>query len=76
HTALLHGQSVGHAIADFLSGRSADPSTWLPLTYPHYRAKRILRKLYDVIPSDMAFNLLLNTSAVRKAAKTIYFHRG
>ncbi|MBC8124873.1 MAG: NAD(P)/FAD-dependent oxidoreductase [Candidatus Kapabacteria bacterium] len=74
HTALFHGQQVGHAITDFLAGRVADPSTWLPSTYPRYRLKRVIRSLYDIIPSDIVFDLMLNTQVLRSAAKVVYFH--
>ena len=74
HTALQHGQAVGHAVADFLTGRSGDPAATISATYPRYRTKRLLRRLYDVMPYDLAFNLLLRTKVVRDAASVVYFH--
>ena len=75
HLALKHGLATGHAIADFLSGRRADPAVELHRTYPRFRAKRLLRFLFDHFQSDLAFNLLLSTAPVRQAASLVYFHR-
>jgi digeranylgeranylglycerophospholipid reductase len=75
HMALKHGLATGHAIADFLSGRSADPAEELRRTYPAFRTKRLLRFLFDHFQSDMACNLLLSTAPVRRAACLVYFHR-
>jgi flavin-dependent dehydrogenase len=75
HLALKHGLAAGHAIADFLSGRRADPAQELLPAYPTFRAKRLLRFLFDHFQSDLAFNLLLATRPVRQAASLVYFHR-
>ena len=74
HTALKHGLAAGHAIADYLGGRREDPSGWFVRSYPRFRAKRLLRSLYDHFQSDMLFNLLLRTRAMRAAAGLVYFH--
>jgi flavin-dependent dehydrogenase len=74
HTALKHGLAAGHAVADFLTGKAQDPSTWFVRSYPSFRLKRWLRFAYDHFQSDMAFNLLLATRAMRTAAGIIYFH--
>ena len=75
HTALKHGLAAGHAIADFLDGKGADPSEAFVRSYPRFRAKRVLRFLFDHCQSDIAFNLLLGTRPMRAAASVIYFHR-
>jgi digeranylgeranylglycerophospholipid reductase len=75
HTALRHGLAAGHAIADFLNGRSGDPCEAFVASYPRFRAKRVLRFLYDHFQSDVAFNLLLRTKPMRDAASLVYFHR-
>ena len=75
HTALKHGQAAGHAIADFLSGRSDDPANSFVRTYPSFRVKRLLRFLFDHFQSDLAFDLLLRTKIMRSAASMVYFHR-
>jgi flavin-dependent dehydrogenase len=75
HTALKHGLAAGHAIADYLSGKKADPSEWFVDTYPTFRVKRALRFAFDHFQSDLLFNLLLGTKAMRAAASMIYFHR-
>jgi flavin-dependent dehydrogenase len=75
HTALKHGLAAGHAIADFLHGKSGDPSEDFVRSYPRFRLKRLLRFLFDHAQSDTAFNLLLGTRAMRSAASIVYFHR-
>lgn len=74
HTALKHGLAAGHAIADFLGGKTEDPSGWFVRSYPRFRAKRCLRFLYDHFQSDVAFNALLGTRPMRLAAGAVYFH--
>jgi digeranylgeranylglycerophospholipid reductase len=74
HTALKHGLAAGHAVADFLHGRAADPSGWFVQTYPKFRVKRLLRFLFDRFQSDLLFNSLLATRAMRSAASIVYFH--
>lgn len=75
HTALKHGLAAGHAIADFLTGKASDPSEHFVRSYPRFRAKRLLRFMFDHCQSDLAFNLLLGTKAMRTAASIVYFHR-
>ncbi len=74
HTALKHGLAAGHAIVDFLDGKSEDPSGWFVRGYPRFRAKRRLRFLYDHFQSDALFNLFIGTAPMRMAAGAVYFH--
>jgi flavin-dependent dehydrogenase len=74
HTALKHGLAAGHAIADFLNGKTEDPGGWFVSTYPTFQAKRTLRYLFDHFQNDTAFNLLLGTRPMRMAAGSVYFH--
>ena len=74
HTALKHGLAAGHAIADYLTGRSGDPHLWFTRSYPRYRLKRLLRFGFDHFQSDLLFDLMLSTRAMRTAAGVIYFH--
>jgi flavin-dependent dehydrogenase len=74
HTALKHGLAAGHAIADFLNGKNGDPHEAFVRSYPRFRTKRVLRFLFDHFQSDLAFNLLLGTTAMRTAASIVYFH--
>jgi flavin-dependent dehydrogenase len=77
HTALKHGLAAGHAVADFLAGRSEDPSGWFVRCYPRFRTKRLLRFAFDYFQSDLLFNLLLSTKPMRMAAGIVYFnHKG
>ena len=75
HTALKHGLSAGHAVAEFLEGKCEDPQQWFPATYPKFRAKRLLRFLFDHFQSDWIFNVLLASRPMRMAASQVYFHR-
>ena len=61
-------------LADHLGGRCDDPSQWFTQSYPRYRLKRLLRFAFDHFQSDMLFDLLLSTRAMRAAAGIIYFH--
>jgi digeranylgeranylglycerophospholipid reductase len=74
HTALKHGSAAGHAIGDFLNGKSEDPSGWFVRSYPRFRMKRLLRFLFDHFQNDLLFNLLLGTKPMRMAAGVVYFH--
>jgi flavin-dependent dehydrogenase len=74
HNALKHGLAAGHAIADYLRGRCDDPSGWFVDSYPTFRIKRLLRFAFDRFQSDLLFDLLLHTRAVRTAASIVYFH--
>lgn len=75
HTALRHGAAAGAAVAQFAASRGPDPALSLPATYPRYLQKRALRWLFDHAQTDWMFNLMLNTSAMRRAAELVYFHR-
>jgi flavin-dependent dehydrogenase len=75
HTALKHGLAAGHAVAEFLEGKCADPHQWLAATYPKFRTKRLLRFLFDHFQSDWFFNLMLASGPMRMAASQVYFHR-
>jgi flavin-dependent dehydrogenase len=75
HTALKHGMAAGQAIADFLDGKGEDPSGAFVRSYPQFRAKRLLRYLFDHFQSDTLFNMMLGTQPMRAAAGIVYFHR-
>ncbi|NML48118.1 NAD(P)/FAD-dependent oxidoreductase [Ramlibacter sp. G-1-2-2] len=74
-TALLHGQQAGEAVAAFRAGRAADPAEWLPAKFPSFRTKRLVRRLFEILQNDWAFNVLLGTAPMRKLAEEVYFHR-
>jgi flavin-dependent dehydrogenase len=75
HTALKHGLAAGHAVAEFLEGKCEDPAQWFAATYPTFRAKRLLRYLFDHFQSDWFFNVMLASQPMRMAASQVYFHR-
>jgi flavin-dependent dehydrogenase len=74
HTALKHGLAAGNAVADFLHGRAEDPAGWFVRSYPKFRTKRLLRLAFDLFQADFAFNWLLATAPMRRAASIVYFH--
>ena len=74
HTALKHGLAAGHAIADYLNGKSGDPCDRFVHSYPTFRLKRWLRFAFDHFQSDLLFNLMLSTRPMRAAASVVYFH--
>lgn len=75
HTALMHGSAAGHAVADFLSGRSVDPQHCFVRSYPRFRLKRLLRFAFDHLQRDWIFDLALASAPMRWAAGRIYFHK-
>lgn len=74
HTALKHGLAAGHAVADYLAGKTDDPSEWFTKSYPSFRTKRWLRFLFDHFQSDWIFNAMIGTQFMRSAASIVYFH--
>jgi digeranylgeranylglycerophospholipid reductase len=74
HRALQHGAQAGHVVADFLAGRGEDPGAWAARTWPRFRAKRVLRFIFDHCQSDWIFNQLIATWPMRRIAGQIYFH--
>jgi digeranylgeranylglycerophospholipid reductase len=75
HTALLHGQRAGEAVASFVRRETADPATWFVRSYPGFRLKKALRWGFDHFQSDWMFNRLLGTPQMRRMAELVYFHR-
>jgi flavin-dependent dehydrogenase len=75
HTALLHGQRAGEAVARFVRREVGDPATWFVRGYPGFRLKRTLRWAFDHFQSDWMFNRLLGTPQMRRMAELVYFHR-
>jgi digeranylgeranylglycerophospholipid reductase len=75
HTALLHGEGAGMAVARFVRGEVGDPATWFVRGYPGFRLKRTLRWAFDHFQSDWLFNRLLGTPQMRRMAELVYFHR-
>ena len=74
HSALHYGEVGGQAVARFLRGDAQDPAGWLPQRYPDYRAKRVLRTIFERTQQDWAYNLLLRTRAMRRLGEWVYFH--
>jgi digeranylgeranylglycerophospholipid reductase len=75
HTALEHGEQVGHAVAAYVAGRTDDPAQWLPGRFPRFRIKRALRWIFEHTQSDWVFDQLVGTAPLRRTAELVYFHR-
>jgi digeranylgeranylglycerophospholipid reductase len=74
HAALRYGEDAADAVAGFLQGRSEDPAQWLPARYPSFRAKRALRRFFELTQTDWMYDRLLGTRAMRRVAEWVYFH--
>lgn len=73
HAALAVGESAGVAVARFMRGEALDPAGWLPAHFPRFRAKRALRRFFELTQSDWMYNKLLGTSPMRRVAEWVYF---
>jgi flavin-dependent dehydrogenase len=74
HAALGWGEQAGQAVADHLQGREGDPAQWLPARFPTFRAKRALRRFFEVTQTDWMYNQMLATRPMRRVAEWVYFH--
>jgi flavin-dependent dehydrogenase len=74
HAALRYGEMAAEAIAAFAHGKAQDPAGWLPQRYPTFRAKRLLRRVFEASQNDWAYNHLLGTRPMRRLAEWVYFH--
>ena len=74
HAALAVGEQAGEAVASFLRGQAGDPAAWLPGQFPRFRAKRALRRIFELTQSDWMYNKLLATRPMRRVAERVYFH--
>jgi len=74
HAALAVGESAGDAVAAFVRGEATDPAGWLPAQFPRFRAKRALRRFFELTQSDWMYNKLLATRPMRRVAEWVYFH--
>jgi len=74
HAALAVGEAAGDAVASFARGVAEDPALWLPGRFPRFRAKRALRRFFELTQSDWMYNKLLATRPMRHVAEWVYFH--
>lgn len=75
HTALDSGWRAAHAIADYLLDGGAHPGAALDRHYPHFRLKRLLRRVLELNPPNSLYNFLLSSAPFTAAARMVYFHR-
>src|SRR5260221_14605967 len=73
HTALVDGFAAGHAGAEFLGGRSADPQRSFVGRYPRFCLKRLLRFGFDHLQRDWLFNMGLASRPLRWAPGRLHF---
>ncbi len=74
HAALRYAEDAADAIAAFLHGKADEPAGWLPASYPTFRAKRALRRFFELTQNDWIYNRLLGTRPMRRVAEWVYFH--
>lgn len=74
HAALEVGETAADAIVAYLRGGAPDPAGWLPARFPRFRAKRALRRFFELTQSDWMYNKLLATRPMRRVAEWVYFH--
>lgn len=74
HSAWMHGESVGRAIAAHVLAGGPAPERIATRIAPRYRMKRLLRWTLDHFQCDWPFELLLHSALLRRAAEQIYFH--
>ncbi|WP_254599967.1 NAD(P)/FAD-dependent oxidoreductase [Cupriavidus gilardii] len=75
HSAWEHGETIGTAIAAHLREGGPAPERAVPRATPRFRAKRVLRWLFDRCQSDRLFEWMLYSPPLRWAAQRLYFHR-
>jgi flavin-dependent dehydrogenase len=74
HAAIAVGEAAGDAVASFVRAQAADPAEWLPARFPRFRAKRMLRRFFELTQSDWMYDQLLGTAPMRRVAEWVYFH--
>ncbi|TDK19947.1 NAD(P)/FAD-dependent oxidoreductase [Luteimonas aestuarii] len=75
HSAWLHGEAVGNAIAAHQVHGAASPEREAERVAPRYRLKRLLRHAFDRWQMDWPFNVMIGTPPLRRLAEEVYFHR-
>lgn len=75
HNALESGWYAGHAIADHLLDGGVDPGRVMAARYPSFFWKQALRRVFDFDVPNGAYDLMLNTPALKHAARLVYFHK-
>jgi digeranylgeranylglycerophospholipid reductase len=75
HSAWMHGDAVGRAIAAHLLHGAPAPERVAERAAPRFLAKRLMRAAFDRLQMDWPFNLLIGTPPLRRLAEEVYFHR-
>jgi flavin-dependent dehydrogenase len=74
HTAMHFGRRAATLIADHMGDRGIHPVTAMTREAPRFRAKLMLRRLFDLAPPNALINAALTTGPVRALAQRLYFH--
>jgi flavin-dependent dehydrogenase len=74
HTALHFGRRAAQLVSDYLGDRGPHPAAALLREAPKYRAKRMLRAVMDLAPSNRLIDAMLMTAPMRALAQRLYFH--
>ena len=73
-TAFDFARQAADAVADHLQAGAPDPGTVLPLSFPKFRAKKILRRALDLGPPNWFLNMAVGTRPMLALARLVYFH--
>ena len=74
HNAFHFGRRAAQVVADYLQSSGPEPGRVLCAEVPKYRLKRQGRRLLDLGPPDIIFDLLISTPLFRAFARKVYFH--
>lgn len=74
HTALHFGRRAAQLVSDYLADRGPHPLAPFVREAPRFRAKLMLRRLMDTVPSNALINAFLMTPPAKALAQRLYFH--
>ncbi len=74
HTALRYGRLLGVALAEHILESSPHPALILDKIYPRFRAKLLLRKLYEHIP-DSLINFGITNPLFHLFSREVFYRR-
>ncbi|WP_313425938.1 NAD(P)/FAD-dependent oxidoreductase [Stenotrophomonas rhizophila] len=75
HSSWRHGWAIGDAAGRHLRGNGPPAEAVARKAAPTFRRKRLLRWAMDHLQMDWPVNLALHSSAMRRVAEQVYFHR-
>lgn len=73
--AFRFGRRAGRLIADHLLRNGPEPHHAIAREMPGFRRKLLLRRIMDLGPPNIVYDLAIGTAPMRWFARQIYFHR-